>query len=469
MDREARQCLPREHPLRRAKRGRWLLITFGRSLVKRGGLLRESVLYTLSSAANSAIPFILLPVLTRVLAPADFGIVAMFQVGVTILVPLIGLNTQNAIARQYYERHEVDFPAYVTSCLAIGAATFIPFVAANAIGGNVIAEVVGVPAAWIWTLPVVALGQFVTSVTLTHWQVNQNALKFGMFRILQTALNMGLSIFLVVAMHLAWRGRVLGEVMATGVLGIATISVLAKSGWLARGGVRRDYVVHAALFGGKSVPHTIGAILITMVDRFLIKNILGVSSVGIYFAGYQVGMVIALLQNSFNQAWVPWLFERLKRNDAKEKVQIVKLTYAYIVTIVAIAAVVALFAPIVVPAYLGPRYASATGVVAWIALAYAFNGMYKMVTNYIFYTGHTQYLSIITVAMGVFNVALAYVLIQRNGIVGAAQASCVSFALSFLLTWWVAQRVFPMPWRLRSHAVREPSAVCQHNDNVERE
>jgi Na+-driven multidrug efflux pump len=47
------------------------------------------------------------------------------------------------------------------------------------------------------------------------------------------------------------------------------------------------------------------------------------------------------------------------------------------------------------------------------------------------------------------NVVLNYVLIKANGAVGAAQASAAAFLVSFLLTWALSAKAYPMPWRLR--------------------
>ncbi len=60
-----------------------------------------------------------MPVLTRYLNPDDYGVVAMFGVLLSFMVPFTGLSIHGAIARQYYDRDEVDLPSYVTNCLFI--------------------------------------------------------------------------------------------------------------------------------------------------------------------------------------------------------------------------------------------------------------------------------------------------------------------------------------------------------------
>jgi hypothetical protein len=55
-------------------------------------------------------------------------------------------------------------------------------------------------------------------------------------------------------------------------------------------------------------------------------------------------------------------------------------------------------------------------------------------------------------------VALTYMLIRRNGAIGAAYASAASFCIAFLLTWVLSARVCPMPWRLWQHTVAKQAA-----------
>ena len=79
-------------------------------------------------------------------------------------------------------------------------------------------------------------------------------------------------------------------------------------------------------------------------------------------------------------------------------------------------------------------------------LGQVFNGMYLMVTNYIFFSKRTGLLSIATMFSGVVNLVLLLILIRQFGLEGAAYAFCISMGLRFLLTWFVAQKRHPMPW-----------------------
>jgi Na+-driven multidrug efflux pump len=72
--------------------------------------------------------------------------------------------------------------------------------------------------------------------------------------------------------------------------------------------------------------------------------------------------------------------------------------------------------------------------------------MYYMVANYIFFAERTGLLALVTISTALINIPLTYVLIRLNGGIGAVQGTALALLLSFLLTWVVSARVYPMPW-----------------------
>jgi len=75
-----------------------------------------------------------------------------------------------------------------------------------------------------------------------------------------------------------------------------------------------------------------------------------------------------------------------------------------------------------------------------------------MVTNYIFFESKTKILAYVTFASGLINIPLMFILVERNGLAGAGQAFVLTHAISFIGTWWLAQKVHPMPWLKALHS-----------------
>jgi O-antigen/teichoic acid export membrane protein len=148
-------------------------------------------------------------------------------------------------------------------------------------------------------------------------------------------------------------------------------------------------------------------------------------------------------------AYIPWLYERLNKNDENFKRIIVKFTYLYFAVILIMALFMAFVAPYFLSFFVGPKFLGAQVFVFWIAMSFAFGGMYKMVVNYIFYVEQTKILAWITFTGAIINIALNYVLIKQFGAVGAAMATCFVSIFFFLFTWIFSNKVYKMPWLLQ--------------------
>ena len=410
-------------------------------------LLRNTGIYTLTSIINSAIPFFLLPILTRYLTPEDYGIVSMFTLLVTFISPFIGLSINGAIARQYYNQEEVDIWVYVWNCI------IILLISSGTIGlmfyifGDLIAQISSFPIQMIWTIIIYSVGQFICVIVLTLLQVQKKALLYGIFNISMTLLNTLLSILFIVGIGYAWRGRIYGQLVSVLIFAVIAIGMLIKNSWV-KLSFNKKYIYNALLFGIPLIPHALSGSIISMTDRIFITNMVGLEATGIYTVGYQVGSIINILAISFNNAYVPWLYERLKADNKKTKVKIIKFTYLYFVGIMIIATLLGLIAPIVLNLFLGKAFNESSVYVLWVAMGYAFNGMYLMVVNYIFYAQRTTLLAIVTIFTAAINIILNYFFIKAFGAIGAAQATAITFFIKFITVWILSAKVQKMPWDL---------------------
>jgi O-antigen/teichoic acid export membrane protein len=426
-----------------AARGAWsraFAVVLGHKLV------RDSAIYVGSGVARNAIPFLLMPVLTRYLSPADVGIVATFEVMLAMGLVFVGLNMHGAIGVNFFKFDRSELMVYIGNVVLISTIASVVTLVLALLAFRVLP--LDIPASPLWILLVVmaSLAQVLFSISLTLWQVEQRPLPYAAFQILQTALNLGLSVLFVVAYSWGWRGRLVAIVAASIVFGVLSLIVLYRRGCRALD-IRADHIKDALRFGVPLVPHSLGNWVLTGIDRLFIASMIGAAATGLYAVGYQIGMIVGLVGTSFNQAWSPFLYLKLTAGDAHSKVRIVQFTYAYIVGIAMFALLLSAVAPWFLGFFVGAEFRGSHAYVFWVSLGYAANGMYLMVAHYVFYAKQTHLLAVVTVLAAALNILLNYVLIRANGPIGAAQASTVSFSVSFVLTWLLAARVHPMPWR----------------------
>lgn len=407
-------------------------------------LLRQAGVYTASNLVSRAIPFLLLPVLTRFLSPADYGIVSMFLFSALILDPFISLGLAGAITVKYYDR-ATDLPAYVGTAVVLTIALSLPFALLVFLLRGPLSEITQVPPEWLLLVVPLIVARAVGALPFTLLRVREKALLFGVVQNVHSAGLIAMSLLFVVVLARDWQGRLEAELIAWFAFAIAGLVALQRSGWLKLVFVRR-YARNMAGFGVPLIPHMLGGILIVQTDRLLLTNLVGVAETGLYTVAYQLAVVLELVAVSFNNAYAPWLFRQLTDADGQTRRKLVRYTYLHFAGMAVLAGAVAFGMPWLAGQLLDRSFAGSGPYVGWFALGFLFSGMYYMVTNYIFYAQQTRWLAAVTITVALINIPLTYFLIKLNGGIGAAQATAISLALGFLLTWAVSQRAYPMPW-----------------------
>jgi O-antigen/teichoic acid export membrane protein len=409
-------------------------------------LFKASGIYTLTGFINASIPFLLLPVLTRELSPSDYGIVSMFQVSIGILVPLVGLNLEGSIARKFYDKQNTSsFPEYIGSCLLISFISFLVLLGVGLLFSDSISGITKIPSFWVRIMFLITLPRFFTLIILTIYQINVKPLNYGLIQILQSVLNVGLTILLVVYIDKSWEGRIEAQIITFIVIGLLSIFLLIKKK-LIKFNVKKSDIIYAISFGLPLIPHAIGGVFFSGIDRFFLTNIEGLEQTGNFTAAYQIGAVISLITISFNNAYVPWLYDKLNRNDQQIKIKIVKFTYLYFCLITLLALVLIFIFPFIVSVVIGKSFTTTNIYSTFIVLGFVFQGMYFMVTNYILYVKKTHIQAAVTMSIALVKIPVSFLLITYLGAVGASVSFFITFLLFFMVTWLVSSRVYKMPW-----------------------
>lgn len=408
-------------------------------------LLAKAGSYVFSSGLNSAIPFLLMPVFTRYLSPEDMGHVAMYNSALNLFGIAVGLYLPGSTSVRYFKKEGIALPAYMgTGLLLVLCAALVVSLLVAAFA-PLLQRYTGLSLGWLLLGVLSATWQVVIQLQLKLMQMRGLALRYALIQNLYTLLIMAGSVMLVVAFAMGWPGRVFGQMGATIILAALLLILM-----LARGTVRiawnRAYIKDILAFGLPLIPHGIGSVAVVLISRAVLNTMAGMHDVGLYSVAAQLAMVISLVATAVNQAYSPWVFRRLAALTDALRRKLVLATYLYFVVALLGAGVVTLFSPWFVSFYLGDRYAEASQYLAWLAFGAAFNGMYYMVTNYLFYHRKTGRLASLTLTLGVLSIFTSILLIRLHGAVGAAQAVFLSNVALFFCTWIMAARVERMPW-----------------------
>lgn len=410
---------------------------------------KNSSIYLISNIINATIPFLLLPILTRYLSPDEYGQIAMFQVLVTGLSAFIGMNTVGAAARNFYEKEQQQENVnYNVACFFILIITTLITLLLAISLIEPLSSFLSIPTSWIVSAIGFSFFSYIINFRLTQWQVRKKAFNYGIMQVFRSFLNVILSLVFIILLEMGAKGRVDGQLISSMIFSAIALFLLFKSKIVNLSKPKREHLKSAFNFGFPLVPHIFGAFLLTSIDRVVIKEQLGLNAAGIYLLAVQFSMVLSIIFDAINKAYVPWLYENLNKECDKIKSKVVKNTYLYFIILMIISGLGFLIGPFVIEFVAGEQYQEASKIIGWLVLGQIFGGMYLMVTNYVFYSKKTKLLSLITISSGLLNVGLLYLFIPSFGLIGAAYSFVVSYFIRFVFVWGLAAKEIKMPWLL---------------------
>lgn len=183
---------------------------------------------------------------------------------------------------------------------------------------------------------------------------------------------------------------------------------------------------------------------LTSIDRFALKQLAGLSELGIYSMAVSFGAVALIFQSIFSTIWAPMVFKWIEGDSANLQ-KISGIVDVMLSLIMAILCLVGLFSPLV-PMILPAKYAP----VQFILLSsIVFPLLYTLteVTGIgINVSKRTWLITVVSLLALLCNLALLYLLIPPLGARGAAMATAISFWLFFVMKTECSIRLWqPLP------------------------
>lgn len=409
-------------------------------------LFGNAAIYLGANILNAAIPFLLLPILTRVLTPADYGIVAMFGIVLSVLGAFTGLSVHGAIGVRYFQMQKNELAEYVGTCIGILVISTSFIFLLVVFFGSWLSAVTGVPLDWLLVAVVLSGLQFLGNIRLSLWQVDGQAKKYGAFQVTQSLLNACFSLIFILIVGMAWQGRVLGQALAIGMSGVVALWWLLKDDLLVTPVAWRRYGADALKFGVPLIPHVIGGLVISTGGQFIVTNMFGMYETGLYVVGVQLGLVLGLISDAFVKSFGPWMYKKLNEDSMVIRHLIVGVIYCSFLFFLIVSLVFSVVIYIIFPLIVGDNFLPARSLIAYFIFGNGFVGMYFAIAGFFFFTSKTKFISIVTITSGVFSIIIMWILGNYFGINGIALGYLLSQMIMFILAWKMATWVYPMPW-----------------------
>ena len=413
-------------------------------------MLSSSGIYAVAGASQQALSFLLLPIYTRFIDPADYGILELLTALSAVLFGVLAIGMPSAIVKCYHR--DCETPDEQAALLAMGLSLAAPGLVVGALLLFVFADdvsrvVLGLETGGEFVRLVAANGVLASlaAVVLSTLRAQERALAFSVLSVTQVVVALSLNLVLVVYYDAGVRGIFWGNLSSNVVALPVGLLVARRSPRLV---LVRRLAAPLIRFGLLLVPVVLATWTMNMSDRYVLRLFSDLSDVAVYGVGYKFGMIVEIMVVfPFQLAW-PAISFSMSHREGHRETYARALTYlsavlAYVLLVVSFSTRIAL------PALVGEAYGDAYRVVPLVALACCFNGIQYCVSPGIIIAGKTRFLTLTIVAGAGLNLGLNFLLIPRWGMMGAAWATAGSFLLVAILIGAVAQRFYPVDYDYR--------------------
>lgn len=386
--------------------------------------LKSGIWYTVSNFFLKAIGFLTVPVFTRLLSKEEFGLFNNFTSWLSIATVIVTFQLTASLISARYD-FEDDFDGYILSILALNT-VLVSFWAVNINFFSVFfVDLTHVDL--IYLNAMLMYMAFASVVEL--FQVRERYLfKYKVSCLMSVGISIltsVLSVVLVLGLDNKLFGRIFGMVIPVVIAGaMITVFFLKKGKY-----VKFKYWKYALPICLPYIPHVLGGSLLNSMDRVMIERFCGAESTAIYSLAYNCGAMVTLLIASLNNAFAPWLGEKIHHRNYEE---IRSFSKRYIVVFLSLAILLMLIAPEILFILGGEPYMDAKYVITPVAMGCVCQFLYTMYVNVEQFGKKTNGMALATLTAAVINYALNLAFIPIYGYLAAAYTTLIGF-LSLLL------------------------------------
>lgn len=412
-------------------------------------LISHGSIYFLGNILRHALSFLMLPIYTRVLTPADYGTIELLSMVIDFSGIIFGLRIGEAIFRFYLTADDnVSKKEIISSSLILTVfLNSLGFIVLCGMSGFLSTTIFGGPEQRnlliLFSLSI--LFQPVIEIPMVYIKAQQRPWLFVSFSTLKLFIQLSLNIYLVVLLGLGVKGVVLSAVISGGIM-----SVLLGGYCLSQVGLYFSIIRAKALvnFSYPMIMASIISFYVTFGDRYFLNLFGNLSDVGIYALGYKFGFLLTFIATGpFFSIWDSERYNVLKSPNAKETFQRVFLFFTVFSALIVV--LLSVFSKNILMIMANQEFWSASQIVPIILIAYFFQGWTAFCNLGILIEKKTIIItkSIMIAAMAI--TPLYFLLIPKFGAMGAAWATVTAFVLRFFYIHWNAVRLYDMglPWK----------------------
>lgn len=380
---------------------------------------KSAVWYTLATLLTKGLSFITIPIFTRIMTTAEFGLFNNFAAWQIIFLALFGLESYSTLNRARLDFYGKDLQNYQFTLLTAGILLTCVLALFILIYPEPLEALTELDSKYLYVMVLYLL--FAPSFDM-YQMLQRIQYRYKLSAALSVISSLAatiLSVILVMNMSDALMGRIVGQYIPFVILGL----VFYIWYWVTGGRFETSYLRYALPIAIPLVISVLGSQVLLLGCRIVAQHTVGSDEVAYLSLATSVSQIVLLIVTALNNAWSPWLYDCL---EEKKYANAEKAFQAYFWAITILALFVSLLAPELVYILGGEDYEPTISLVP----SFMITCLLSMITNQYVYV-ETYYKDvkvggIVTLIVGVLNLPLCWLFIESFGFEYVGYANVIS-------------------------------------------
>jgi O-antigen/teichoic acid export membrane protein len=377
------------------------------------------------------LPIVTLPLFTRYLTPADYGVLAIFNIVTMFAGNFFRLEINSALKREYVDGFST-FSRYVSTAFIFSHFLLLLCALVLLLLMPWLHAFHGIGVQWYFVVLLLAYLRFHT-VCLHHlFQLSNRAVLFGAWGLVATLGTFGLAIWSMIFLGWGWQARAWAEVL------VAVVAFPVAIYFLRRDYALKWYFDIATLkkmlrFSSPLLLTSMLGYVLISADRLFIAGMVGPQELGLYTVALQLSSAMGMFLGAVVPTWESWIYTSqggVHRSNAKK---VLSRFFALITVLFVFAVVLPTLLNLVLPYITDKSFSGVEAYLAPTVAAAASAGVFGLLSPILIFMRKTPVVASINVLMVLMNFGFLYVFIGVWGAVGAAYAMALSYVIGSTL------------------------------------
>jgi O-antigen/teichoic acid export membrane protein len=409
-------------------------------------LLGSSIIYTASDLALKVLGFFLIPLYTRVLSPADYGVIGYVTGLIQVLSPLVGLGLVNSLPPLYHTYTGRERDRLISSVLNFSLLYGLAITALlTVMGGLLFSNIAkGVPfspymVVGLWTI-------FVTNcyfLPLGIFNMTERPMAYAAYSLCISAFGILLNILFVLVLRMGALGS-LWAGLINGIVGMVLTLYVVRRSYMPI--IDRSKLMEVLRFALPALPHLFSGTIWRFADRFFLVGLVTLSATGVYSLAQTIASIVLMALGGMTTALNPLFYRRASAQDPTLPQDWAHLCSLFAAGAAYVALGLTLLGPFLIVVMTPVKYHEAIPLLPSLVLGQLFIGLGWLVSAGLNHTRKTWVYPVASMLAMSVTVSLNLMLVPRYGTHGAAWAMVGSAGLQAAVLAVLSQRYFPIPY-----------------------